>query len=218
MLAFSCIGRTVHQIWYRRQSDSVSLYLNFVVEQMTVSEHWRWTFRGFWATHEGKDVQNWFDRLPVEAQEEISDICRILAAATRNLWRKPEFDPLKGAGGISEIRPADVRLIEGSKSYRLYGYFGPGEHEYTVLLGVEKRQKNDREGKRIAKERLDRLEGGQATTHKLDLTPRDNSKIATQPRSQGKILGFDAKQGVGISTKEPSRKESLEPTRISKKD
>ena len=149
---------------------------------MAKNEGWHWTFSAYWETLEGKAVQGWFDKLPIEAKEEIGDLCQKLAAATSSLWRRPEFDPLDGEFGISEIRPNNIRTSVGNKTYRIYGFFGPRSREYTFLHGTEKRAKNDTEGKRIARERLSLIRNKRATTHKFDFTPSDSSEVKAQSR------------------------------------
>ncbi len=113
-------------------------------------------------------MQTHFDSLPDAHRDEILDLLGYLQNAIQSLWRRPEFDPLDGEYGISEIRPADIRDDEGVTYYRIYGYFGPCEGEYTFLHLTAKRVKNDRDGKKIARERLDRIRCGKATVHKFE--------------------------------------------------
>lgn len=135
---------------------------------MNSEERWRWQFMGFESEAEGRVVQLWFNGLSEEAKEEITDLCQSLQVVTQSRWRRPEFDPLVGAGGISELRPDDVRCEAGCFTYRVYGFFGPNEHEYTFLHGTLKPVRNDHAGKRTAKERFARLQRGEATVHEFD--------------------------------------------------
>jgi len=128
-------------------------------------EEWRWTFLGFESVKEGRPVQSWYDSLPEAHKEEIRDLFLYLEKATDSVWRKPEFDPLSGAGGISEIRVPEIRHAGGSITYRIYGYFGPRQREYTFLHATAKKVRNDKHGKRIARDRLDQLAHGNATAH-----------------------------------------------------
>ncbi|MGD0627951.1 MAG: hypothetical protein ABR987_01285 [Terracidiphilus sp.] len=162
---------------------------------MIAGEQWRWTFLAYLSVGDGQVVQKWFNSLSVEAQEEIADLCQNLAVVTDRLWRRPEFDPLDGAGGISELRPADIRCADGSKTYRIYGFFGPGEHEYTFLHGSEKSVKNDRYGKRIARERLTLFlfDKNQTTTHEFDFSGGRDPAIEKGPGGAGKLLKFPTK-------------------------
>jgi len=134
---------------------------------------WRWQFLGFESEEEGRPVQSWYNGLPDDAKEEISDLLGYLEKMTSTLWRLPEFDPLNGEGGISELRPRNVVLETGGEveeiTYRLYGFFGPKPLKaYTLLHGARKNEKNDRDGKRIAKWRLGQLEGGRARVHEFE--------------------------------------------------
>lgn len=122
-------------------------------------------------TPEGRIVQSWFDSLRSEAKGEIADICQSLQIVTARRWGRPEFDPLIGAGGISEIRPCDVRTEEGCFTYRIYGFFGPEPRQYTLLHGTLKTQRNDYAGKRIARERREYvLLNGASAVHKFDFS------------------------------------------------
>lgn len=140
--------------------------------KLQVKKEWRWTFRGYESALEGRPVQAWFHRLSEDAKDEIVDLLNFLEKVTDKLWRKPEFDPLEGAGGISEIRPQDIPIeIDGKleiATYRIYGYFGPGEGVYTFLHGTNKDVKNDGRGKRIARDRMRQHERGEATTHEFE--------------------------------------------------
>jgi hypothetical protein len=129
---------------------------------------WKWKFYGFESLLEGRPVQEWFNNLPADHKDEIVYLLLQLQSATASKWRRPEFDPLKAAGGISEIIIRDIRDWAGVAYYRMYGYFGPGEHEYTFLHAIDKDVKNDIEGKRIAKERLDKIEREEARVHEFN--------------------------------------------------
>jgi thiamine kinase-like enzyme len=159
---------------------------------MATREVWRWTFLGYTSADEGKPVQKWFDGLLPDEQDEIADQFRIMATVNSSLWRRPEFDPLDGED-FSEIRPPDIRSNEGSKTYRVYGFFGPGKHEWTMLHGSEKSVKNDRDGKRIARERLAKIQQSRATTHEFNFSGEPSSSPKKEPGSSGKILRFHPK-------------------------
>jgi len=137
---------------------------------MEADPTWRWRFFGYQSSDEGRPVQFWYDGLSVEAREEITDLFQTLQIITNRLWRRPEFDPLPGAGGISEVRPREIRNADGGFTYRIYGYFGPNKREYTLLHGTLKTVRNDIHGKRIARDRLERLIRGDhgVTVHEFD--------------------------------------------------
>jgi hypothetical protein len=146
---------------------------------------WRWKFLGFQSVAEGRPVQVWFNGLPEEPDRyEIKDLLDALQKVNDRLWPSEVFDPLEGAGGISEIKIPNIRCERGGKvksiTYRIYGFFGPRtyEHSYTFLHGTEKEVKNDTIGKQIAKGRLDELLGGFADVHKFEFQEEPNSEIA----------------------------------------
>jgi len=96
-------------------------------------EAWRWTFFGFQSAQEGRPVQAWYDSLPEAHKSEVIDLLLYVQKVIDRLWTRPFFDPLEGEGGISEIIVQDIRDLRGVAYYRIYGYFGPGEREYTFL-------------------------------------------------------------------------------------
>ncbi len=128
---------------------------------------WRWSFQTFESGAEGVPVQRWFDGLPENGRSEVIDLLNYLSNLTTSLWRRPEFDPLLGAAGISEIRVPSIRTKSGVLTYRIYGYFGPEERQYCFLHGTAKEVRNDKDGKRIAERRLDELKRGRAATRKF---------------------------------------------------
>src|ERR1039457_4029738 len=62
-----------------------------------------------------------------------------------------------------EYRSSSSRLM--AYGIESTGDFGPVRHEYTFLHGCEKKVKNDKAGKRIAKERNKQLERNEALGH-----------------------------------------------------
>lgn len=134
---------------------------------------WRWQFLGFESVEEGRPVQVWFDGLPEEVKDEIRDLLDYLGKLTGKLWRRPEFDGLVGAGGVSELRPQEVSVERNgnieTETYRIYGFF-PQDRKctYVLLHGKRKGMKNDKHGKRAAKKRLNQLDQGRATVHKFE--------------------------------------------------
>jgi len=140
---------------------------------MSEGRSWRWRFRAFESQEEGQPVQSWFDGLPQEVKDEICDLLGYLENMTDRIWKRPGFDPLNGEE-FSELRPDDVPVEtgEGVKTFycRIYGFFGTQEHKqsFIFLHGTAKEQRNDRQGKRIARQRLAQLNAGEATTHEFE--------------------------------------------------
>lgn len=172
---------------------------------------WRWEFRTYRSSAEGAVVQDWFDGLPVEVQDEISDAIRYLSTMTSSPWDRPTFDMLMGEPDISELR-IDVQTDKEQESYRIYGYFGPIPRQYTLLHGTLKPERNDRNGKRTANERLRSLRSNRAGTDPFYTSPKSPRAPQAQPRSQAKVLRFDRKQGIVDSTSAAPSKNGVEPT------
>ena len=118
-----------------------------------------WILYGFVTAAENQVVQEWFDGLAEEIREEIHDSLMYHVQVERHLWRRPGFDEL-GEEGISEFQ----FKAEGAW-YRIYGDFGPERHEYTFFHGCEKKVKNDKAGKRVAKARQKQLRQNEGSTH-----------------------------------------------------
>jgi len=132
-----------------------------------------WMFLGFQSPTEGQPVQSWFDNLIEEHRDEIKDRLNIMQVMPRSEWEDPDnalFDPLIGEGGISEIRFDQIICVRGKFYYRIYGFFGPEEEEsYNFLHAVNKRKRNDKHGKAIAKRRLEEIQNSEAGLHPFDM-------------------------------------------------
>jgi hypothetical protein len=133
---------------------------------------WVWEFFGFESIQDGRPVQDWYDGLPISHKTEIVILLLYLRNLTSTAWDRPFFDSLKGEGGISEILVPDIRDERGVAYYRVYGYFGPGKQMYTFLHATNKKVRNDKHGKGIAKHRLKQLQDGRATIHKFNFEER----------------------------------------------
>jgi len=123
---------------------------------------WNWTFLGFETALKNRLVQDWFDGLPEEAQDEARDNLAYLQHAAIGEWKRPRFSPLDD--GISE-----VRFSADGKTYRIYGCFwlDGAQQSYTFLHGTDKKVSNDTHGKGIAKDHLGKLKRKEATTHQF---------------------------------------------------
>lgn len=126
-------------------------------------------FFGIDVQDEGRVVQEWHDGLIEDAQIEILNMVLHLARLPMGLWDRPDFDPLDGEGGISELRPRDIRSDSGNVTYRIYGWKKyPTKNSYTFLHGTDKEEKNDVEGKECAMRRAQQLFTGGAHPHKFN--------------------------------------------------
>lgn len=144
---------------------------------------WAWEFLGFESTGEGQPVQRWYDALPQRHADEVVDLLLYLGRLTDRAWQRPEFDRLDGAGGIGEIRAPVIRDAKGVSCYRIYGYFGPERRQYTFLHAVNKKVKNDRKGKAVARRRLEEIGSGHAAVHKFSF--ERHSMVETDERKRG---------------------------------
>lgn len=134
-------------------------------------------------------MQKWFDGLEEVDRFEIVDQLIWLSNQIHRQWGRPHFDPLKGEGGISEIIIPDIRTEKGTTYYRIYGFFGPKEykHSYTFLHAVDKKARNDKHGKSIARDRFHNLERREATVHELNFARGSDSKVDEGTGSKSQI-------------------------------
>jgi hypothetical protein len=142
-------------------------------------------FFGIDVKGEGRVVQEWFSGLKLDAREEILNLVLHLESLPMGLWRRPEFATLQGEEPLSELRPDDVRCDEGVFYYRIYGLKGyPDSNSYTFLHGTDKDAKNDIEGKRIARWRVEQLVRKEAQTHKFDFEGGPSSSSQEEQGSE----------------------------------
>jgi Phage derived protein Gp49-like (DUF891) len=140
-------------------------------------EQWNWRFFGFQWLNGNTPVQDWFDGLPQDAKDAAIDTFGYLQQSPITAWKKPKFDPLKG----EEVN--EVRFETNEHTYRIYGYYGPeslGRQVFTLLLGHDKKVRNDAEGKREATKRKHYIEQGKATVHAFEFTRLPNRKDQAQ--------------------------------------
>lgn len=121
-----------------------------------------WTFRAYQTPAGNKPVVDWIMALSPDGRDELVDIILYMRLRPQNEWAAEHFKPLED--GISEIRFRDGDLV-----CRIYGYFGPTWHvqSYALLVGAEKKVKNDRDSKELAKSRRDQIERRQAGFHSI---------------------------------------------------
>jgi len=146
---------------------------------MNAAEEWEWRFVCFKSRREPNPVQEWFDGLPDEVQDEIRDLLQHLRVKINSKWQRPAFDPLVREGGIiSELRPRQVPCEENGEvrtyTCRIYGFFGPKghKHSYTFLHGNDKGNvRDDVDGKLTAKDRFGQIEREEATVQEFKEWP-----------------------------------------------
>jgi len=123
-----------------------------------------WAFYGYQTPSGGKEVQEWFNALLEEEQDEARDRIGYLQSQPLRLWAKPEYFPL--GDGLSEIR---FKVNSLNREYRIYGCFWPKgkRFSYTLLLGRGKKTGNPKHDIAEARKRKDRVEGGKVSTHEF---------------------------------------------------
>jgi len=140
-----------------------------------MSDAWRWAFFGFESSAEGCPVQAWFDALCEEDKDAIRDTLVYLENIIDRPWPEQSFNPLPGAGGVSEIRIPEFRGLRNGLvqriTLRIYGLFGPRDRKrsYTFVHGTDKKVRNDTKGKSTGKRRFDEILRGEATVHKFNV-------------------------------------------------
>jgi hypothetical protein len=132
-----------------------------MAELKNAPKRWFWTFLAFKTLQGNCPVQEWFDGLGDGARDDLQDTLAYLQVIANNLWRRPKFDQLEDE--ISEIRGHTA-----TEELRIYGYFPGLQQTYTFLNGTDKKVRNDRQGKQLAKQRLALIRANRATTHKFE--------------------------------------------------
>lgn len=94
-----------------------------------------WTFLACPAPGGGRPVDRFVKELGPEAENNLTATLELLQAVERKHWLRPQFDVLHGYSGMGE-----VRFDGDDKTYRLFGYFGPGQLQFTLLAGHEKKR------------------------------------------------------------------------------
>lgn len=80
-------------------------------------------------------LTDWYEKeLSAEAQAEFDAILINHGVMSRRLWGMPEFKPL--GDGLFEFR-----FKVGGRQYRPLGYDGPGQNQFTFLVGASKKMK-----------------------------------------------------------------------------
>lgn len=126
-------------------------------------------FAGYVSAAGGQLVQDWYDKLPETAREELQDTLNYLASTPPWQWKRPEFDKVESP--LHEIRCKDS---EANHWIRIYGVFDKNVRGRFIFLygNQEKKVNNDKNGKKIALDRFALLEQGKATTHEFVIETR----------------------------------------------
>jgi hypothetical protein len=124
-----------------------------------------WSFFAF-----APAVQNWFNDLEPESKDEIRDVLSYMSNIESHLWGN-DFEVLED--GLSEIK---VRVSSLNKWIRLYGYFYPHRHEYTIMHGNEKKVRNAKRDKSLAKQRKSLIDQNRGLINVFNFEEDNNGK------------------------------------------
>lgn len=127
----------------------------------------KWLFRQYQSANGRRPVEDWLSSLTPEVRQTFATLLRLMAKMAR--WEAPEFKRLTGnkkLAGLGEIR------VSADKPYRLIGMNGPGEGEYTLLIGCTHKQQvyTPKDAKETANKRRKLVEKGAADVVGLRIT------------------------------------------------
>ena len=106
-----------------------------------------WRFLDYVNFRGESEIKNWASSLPKGAQAKLD--ARLLYLRAYKVWPPQYVSALRGFEGIFEFR-----IIHSGVQYRPLGCYGPGEREFTLLLGaIEKGGKLPRSDCEAAAER-----------------------------------------------------------------
>ena len=90
-----------------------------------------WIFYDYVSQSGNNEIADWVRaELSIAGEAKFEARLAYLGAVENHEWKKPYTHPLTDCDGISEIR-FDV----DKKQHRVFGFFGPERHEYTMVLG-----------------------------------------------------------------------------------
>lgn len=121
-----------------------------------------WTIKVF--GEKKSDVDDWINVLSPKAHARMDTIINHMEI-TKDWTRTAYFSPLKGHRGINEIK-FTVQSIQ----YRPLGCYGPGNKEFTILIGaIEQGDRfNPINAPLIAKNRRNDIRDGREQTHEYN--------------------------------------------------
>jgi hypothetical protein len=82
-------------------------------------------------------IEHWYRRQSDGVQTAFDVVREYLEQRPREEWRRPDFDLLSG-----KLRVLGEIRLKVDKQYRIFGFFGPGQSEFTMLVGASKKVKN----------------------------------------------------------------------------
>jgi hypothetical protein len=88
-----------------------------------------WTFYDFKDGRGVNTIRPWLDSLPQKARAKIN--ARLLFMRAIDLWPEQYVSALKGWPELMEFR-----VVADGNQFRPLGFYGPGRHEFTLVLGA----------------------------------------------------------------------------------
>ena len=90
-----------------------------------------WKFKVFCPKDNKDEIREWINSHGPKPKAKIDYKIRRLGVTPMGTWSRPDFDIMHGHDKIHEIRAE----FSGTQ-YRLFGCFGPGRAEFTILIGA----------------------------------------------------------------------------------
>ncbi len=95
-----------------------------------------YNFKVFVKDNGEREFENWMNELHPSEYFKIDKIIKHLEI--NKDWRGPYFDKIQGYENLYELRAFGLNKVP----LRPLGCFGPGEKEFTILLGAKKKNGN----------------------------------------------------------------------------
>ena len=124
-----------------------------------------WTILACAAPGGGRPIDRFVADLGAEAENNLVATLDYLRLVERKYWIRPQFDVLHGE---SYARMGEVRFGGDSKTYRIFGYFGPDRLQFTLPDGCEKKR-NLKPEMDLAARRRDFAEANQAFLYEFTI-------------------------------------------------
>lgn len=127
-----------------------------------------WVFFGYKKSNGKCAVREWYFDQSDAVRAALDAALEYLEPRTRDEWRRPEFDGLKGKQkGLGEIR-----ITADKKEYRIIGFFGPQPNHFIVVMGTSKKGRvyDPPSALETATKRMNEVKSNWSRCHVLDLS------------------------------------------------
>lgn len=97
-----------------------------------------WTFLCYIAADGNDAIGHWRAAQTGVVQGAIDAVIEGLANTSRGRWRRAAFEDL-GLKGQDECKGlSEVKIVAEGAHYRIFGFFGPGSLEFSLLFAFKK--------------------------------------------------------------------------------